>query len=289
MEQFKVLSRFSRYLSVEAAVSDIPAPLQKAINKHWYEGMRGFVKNLYSITRMDLNSLTPEVKTFKRLSQSEIDKITKDDGVLVIVFNYKGSEGVLLLNYHSTDFYQNGREMEGLYIGNSFYRILGRPRNVVTLINKPEVEYTAWAFYFPSGSVMDKVREREARKKGMIRRVPEKFRNNWMKEYDKNGYELDKHKYRDMLQKIREEGGLWAKRLDAAMRDFLQIQSDILAAKKIDDLRYELRDTMKKLNEAAMKSLDTFSTDKDKKAAFDSIEKALSNLKARMKKEGIVK
>ena len=47
MEQFKVLSRFSRYLSVEAAVSDIPQKLKDAANKHWYNGFKGFVQELY--------------------------------------------------------------------------------------------------------------------------------------------------------------------------------------------------------------------------------------------------
>ena len=43
MEQFQVISRFSRYLSVEAAVSDIPQKLKDAANKHWYNGFKGFV------------------------------------------------------------------------------------------------------------------------------------------------------------------------------------------------------------------------------------------------------
>lgn len=179
MEQFKVLSRFSRYLSVEAAVSDIPQKLKDAANKHWYNGFKGFVQELYRSSRMDLNKLTPEVKVFKRLSQSEIDKITKDGGILAIVFSYEGQEGIILCSSRYTDLYSKGREEEGIDLGNGYYRILGRPRNVVTLINKPGIEYTAWALEFPDGDVSDKVEKRAEQKKGAIFRTPEQLQN-WM-------------------------------------------------------------------------------------------------------------
>ena len=286
MEQFKVLSRFSRYLSVEAAVSDIPQKLKDAANKHWYNGFKGFVQELYRSSRMDLNKLTPEVKVFKRLSQSEIDKITKDGGILAIVFSYEGQEGIILCSSRYTDLYSKGREEEGIDLGNGYYRILGRPRNVVTLINKPGIEYTAWALEFPDGDVSDKVEKRAEQKKGAIFRTPEQLQN-WMSNFDKSGYRIDKNKYKEMLQKIREEGGMWAKKMDNVMRAFLDLQNKIVSQKKMDEMRYDLRYAMEAISSAALKSLSSIYSDKEKNELFKKAESEIEKLKKAMKDEGI--
>lgn len=286
MEQFKVLSRFSRYLSVEAAVSDIPQKLKDAANKHWYKGFKGFVQELYRSSRMDLNKLTPEVKVFKRLSQSEIDKITKDGGILAIVFSFEGQEGIILCSSRYTDLYSKGREEEGIDLGNGYYRILGRPRNVVTLINKPGIEYTAWALEFPDGDVSDKVEKRAEQKKGAIFRTPEQLQN-WMSNFDKSGYRIDKNKYKEMLQKIREEGGMWAKKMDNVMRAFLDLQNKIVSQKKMDEMRYDLRYAMEAISSAALKSLSSIYSDKEKNELFKKAESEIEKLKKAMKDKGI--
>ena len=286
MEQFQVISRFSRYLSVEAAVSDIPQKLKDAANKHWYNGFKGFVQELYRSSHMDLNKLTPEVKVFKRLSQSEIDKITKDGGILAIVFSYEGQEGIILCSSRYTDLYSKGREEEGIDLGNGYYRILGRPRNVVTLINKPGIEYTAWALEFPDGDVSDKVEKRAEQKKGAIFRTPEQLQN-WMSNFDKSGYRIDKNKYKEMLQKIREEGGMWAKKLDNVMRAFLDLQNKIVSQKKMDEMRYDLRYAMEAISSAALKSLSSIYSDKEKNELFKKAESEIEKLKKAMKDKGI--
>lgn len=278
MEQFQVISRFSRYLSVEAAVSDIPQKLKDAANKHWYNGFKGFVQELYRSSRMDLNKLTPEVKVFKRLSQSEIDKITKDGGILAIVFSYEGQEGIILCSSRYTDLYSKGREEEGVDLGNGYYRILGRPRNVVALINKPGIEYTAWALEFPDGDVSDKVEKRAEQKKGAIFRTPEQLQN-WMSNFDKSGYRIDKNKYKEMLQKIREEGGMWAKKMDNVMRAFLDLQNKIVSQKKMDEMRYDLRYAMEAISSAALKSLSSIYSDKEKNELFKKAESEIEKLK----------
>lgn len=284
--QNKVLARLSRYLKVEAAVSDIPSELREAVNKHWRDGFKGFVKELYRASRMDLNTLTPEIKVFKRLSQPEIDKCTKDGGLLVIAFNYSYQEGVILLSSGITDLYMKGREEEGVDLGNGYYRILGRPRNVVTLINKPDIEYKAWAFSFPNGSTREKRELRDKQKEGAIFRTPEQFQN-WMSNFDKSGYKIDKNKYKDILKKIREEGGMWVKKVDKVMKDFLDLQSKISAAKKIGNLSYPLKDAMKAISEATMHSWDSWYSDKEREEQFKKAEKQLDYLRERMKKEGI--
>lgn len=286
MEQFQVISRFSRYLSVEAAVSDIPQKLKDAANKHWYNGFKGFVQELYRSSHMDLNKLTPEVKVFKRLSQSEIDKITKDGGILAIVFSYEGQEGIILCSSRYTDLYSKGREEEGIDLGNGYYRILGRPRNVVTLINKPGIEYTAWALEFPDGDVSDKVEKRAEQKKGAIFRTPEQLQN-WMSNFDKSGYRIDKNKYKEMLQKIREEGGMWAKKMDNVMRAFLDLQNKIVSQKKMDEMRYDLRYAMEAISSAALKSLSSIYSDKEKNELFKKAESEIEKLKKAMKDKGI--
>lgn len=286
MEQFQVISRFSRYLSVEAAVSDIPQKLKDAANKHWYNGFKGFVQELYRSSHMDLNKLTPEVKVFKRLSQSEIDKITKDGGILAIVFSYEGQEGIILCSSRYTDLYSKGREEEGIDLGNGYYRILGRPRNVVTLINKPGIEYTAWALEFPDGDVSDKVEKRAEQKKGAIFRTPEQLQN-WMSNFDKSGYRIDKNKYKEMLHKIREEGGMWAKKMDNVMRAFLDLQNKIVSQKKMDEMRYDLRYAMEAISSAALKSLSSIYSDKEKNELFKKAESEIEKLKKAMKDKGI--
>lgn len=286
MEQFKVLSRFSRYLSVEAAVSDIPQKLKDAANEHWYNGFKGFVKELYRESRMDLNKLTPEVKVFKRLSQPEIDRITEDGGILAIVFSYEGQEGIILCSTGYTDLCSKGREQEGIDLGNGYYRILGRPRNVVTLINKPGVEYTAWALKFPDGDVSDKISKRAEQKKGAIFRTPKQLQH-WMTDYDKSGYKVDKYKYREMLKSIREEGGLWAKKVEELMKTFLDLQNKIVTEKKMKDLRYDLQFAMEAISKFSLSTLESWRSDKDREDNFKAAQNRIQQLRTAMKNKGI--
>ena len=248
--------------------------------------MKGFLKDLYRSTRCDLNKLVPEVKTFKRLSQPEINKVVDNRGALVILFKYKGQEGVIFMTYTSTDLYCYGREENGVEIDGSSYRILGRPRNVVTLINRPETEYRAWALSFPDGDVLDKVEQRRKSKEGAILRSPEKYRY-WSNEYDKNGYVVDRYKYKRMLEKMREENGLWANKIDSLMKEYLHIQEQIVKAKKFGSLRYVLKDAMEKISKASIYAIAGYSDDNGKRKCFEEAEKSVENLKKRVQSEGI--
>ena len=71
------------------------------------------------------------------------------------------------------------------------------------------------------------------------------------------------------------------------MKDFLDLQSKIGAAKKIRDLTYPLKDAMKAISEATMLSFDSFYSDKEREAQFKKAEKQLDYLRERMEKEGI--
>lgn len=85
-----------------------------------------------------------------------------------------------------------------------------------------------------------------------------------MSNFDKSGYRIDKNKYKEMLQKIREEGGMWAKKMDNVMRAFLDLQNKIVSQKKMDEMRYDLRYAMEAISSAALKSLSSIYSDKEK-------------------------
>lgn len=68
-----------------------------------------------------------------------------------------------------------------------------------------------------------------------------------------------------MLQKIREEGGMWAKKMDNVMRAFLDLQNKIVFQKKMDEMRFDLRYAMEAISSAALKSLSSIYSDKEKK------------------------
>ena len=284
----KVFARLN--LTTQAAVKDIPADCRAAIEQYFPQGMKTFTKFLYRYTGMDLNKLTPEVKTFKRLSQAEIDKCTENNGALLIQFNYNGQHGIFILTSGITSFYsENKREEEFISVKGRDYRMLGRPKNVVFVINQPETIYKAWAFTFPEGSsTMDLRNQRSENKKGAILRTPKELQY-WLSDYDKSGYRINKNKYKKMLEQIRQEGGIWAKKTDAAMREFLDIQNKAVAAKKLKNITYVLKITMDRINDAVRKSLpSSYYDDKEKAKAFESLESSLMSLRKRAKEEGIL-
>lgn len=132
----------------------------------------------------------------------------------------------------------------------------------------------------------DKVEKRAEQKKGAIFRTPEQLQN-WMSNFDKSGYRIDKNKYKEMLQKIREEGGMWAKKMDNVMRAFLDLQNKIVSQKKMDEMRYDLRYAMEAISSAALKSLSSIYSDKEKNELFKKAESEIEKLKKAMKDKGI--
>ena len=284
----KVFARLN--LTTQAAVKDIPADCRAAIEQYFPQGMKNFTKFLYQHTGMDLNKLTPEVKTFKRLSQAEIDKCTENNGALFIQFNYNGQHGIFILTSGITSFYsENKREGEFISVKGRDYRMLGRPKNVVFVINQPETTYKAWAFTFPEGSsTMDLKNQRRENKKGALFRTPKELQY-WMSDYDKNGYKIDKNKYKKMLELIRQEDGRWAKKTESLMLEFLDIQKKAVAAGKLIDIKYKLQWAMEALSDACLRSLPTsYYDDKEKVKAFDKAEKNMESLRKQAKEEGIL-
>ena len=284
----KVFARLN--LTTQAAVKDIPADCRAVIEQYFPQGMKTFTKFLYHHTGMDLNKLTPEVKTFKRLSQAEIDKCTENNGVLLIQFNYNGQQGIFILTSAITSFYsENKREEEFISVKGRDYRMLGRPKNVVFVINQPETWYKAWAFTFPEGSsTMDLRNQRSENKKGAIFRTPKELQY-WMSDYDKNGYKIEKNKYKKMLEQIRQEDGRWAKKTESLMLEFLDIQKKAIAAKKLDNIKYELQWAMEAISNACLKSLPTsYYDDKERAKAFNKSEEQMEKLKKVAKDNNIL-
>lgn len=282
----KIFERLN--LTTQAAVKDIPADCRAAIEQYFPQGMKTFTKFLYRHIGMDLNTLTPEVKTFKRLSQAEIDKCTENGGALLIQFNYNGQQGIFILTSGITSFYsENKREEEFISVKGRDYRMLGRPKNVVFVINQPETIYKAWAFTFPEGSsTMDLRNQRSENKKGAIFRTPKELQY-WSWNYDKSGYQIDKNKYKKMLEEIRQEGGTWAKKTDSLMRDFLDIQNKTVGSKKFKDLQFYFTDAMEKISNAALRSMAGYYSDKERFKAFDEAEASMKRLKEKVASAGI--
>ena len=282
----KVFARLN--LTTQAAVKDIPADCRAAIEKHFPEGMRGFTKTLYNLIKMDLNKLTPEVKTFKRLNQAEIDKVTENGGALLISFIYKDQEGVILITKSKVYLYMNNFKENIVAIKNKLFEITNKSKNVIQLINQPETVYKAWSLTFPEGSsTMDLRDQRRENKKGAIFRTPKELQQ-WMFTYDKNGYRIDKSKYKEMLEQLHNVNGFWVKKIDPLMQEFLDIQKKAVDAGKLGNIKKDLDFTNEGINDAIARSLDSSYTDKEKQFRFDRAVKRLKELRRAAKDEGIL-
>ena len=80
---------------------------------------------------------------------------------------------------------------------------------------------------------------------------------------------------------------MWAKKMDNVMRAFLDLQNKIVSQKKMDEMRYDLRYAMEAISSAALKSLSSIYSDKEKNELFKKAESEIEKLKKEMKDKGI--
>lgn len=285
VDKLKVQARLDRFNKALAAVSDIPSELKDAINKNYDGGMKDFLRELYIYTRKDLNKLEPKVEVLKRVSQPELEKILKEGSSLVFSFKFKGKSGVLaLFNKYSVRLYIEGKIRPGVEINYRFIDVAKSLRNVGTFLNSPDTEYKAWKFSFPEGSdVREKVDQRYEQKKGAVFRTPKELQN-WMFTFDKSGYKVDKDKYKDILKKLREEKGLWQKKTEELMNEFVKLQNQVISKGKLSSNRYELQEIMKKISAAIVYSLNNYANDREKERSFKVASDALNSLKKEIDK-----
>ena len=91
------MKSFKQYLKeskLTESVSDIPSDLRDLVNKHY--SMNKFTKDIYDASHKDLNELemsSSDIKSGKKISTSDIDKIANDGMYLVVDL---GNEGMLM-------------------------------------------------------------------------------------------------------------------------------------------------------------------------------------------------
>lgn len=283
IDRLKVQARLDRFNAALAAVSDIPSELKDAINKNYGDGMKAFLRELYIYTRKDLNKLEPKVEALKRVSQPELEKILNEGSSLVFSFKFREKSGVLaIFNKYSTRLWIEGRLLPGVDINYRFIDVAKSLRNVGTFLNSPDTEYKAWKLSFPEGSdVREKVDQRYNQKQGAIFRTPKELQS-WMFTFDKSGYKVDKDKYKKLLKTLREEKGLWQKKTEELMNEFVKLQGQIISKGKLSSNRFELQETMKKISAAIVYSLNDYANDREKERAFKVASDALNSLKKEM-------
>ena len=283
----KVLARLDRFRKVEAAISDIPNDLMDAIKEEWEIRLREFPELLYKCTKKDLRKLEVDKKTYTHLSDSEIRKIVDEGSALMVHFKYKKQKGIFLIGKYDGVYRSDRNPHYWVEIDRKIYNFVsGRLEPFLAVLNIPGLKYKAWILSFPDGDVSDKVKNREETRKSMPWRYPFNKRNTELF-YDKNGYIIDIDKYNNILYELKKGKGKWAKEVEFLMSEFVEIQKDIMYAKKMNLFRSDLKKVMEKINEAVMCSLDETTSDGSKERAFKEAKKFLEELDKRMIKEGI--
>ena len=260
------------------AVADIPADLKEVINKHYHSGMKQFLDDVYRSTSKDLNDLEMSNDNFIRttkIKESDLNDVVKErDKILVInVFERDNDMGVIYLGAYMTDYYLNKRETEHFEVNYRNYRILGRPRNVATILNAEGITYKAWIIDLSKAkSTEDLQRQRREAQENIIKR----YDCGW--NLDKSGYQVDKSKYKKMLAALKKEGNVYVDRISKISAEYFDVLSKLDKSKS--GISFSINDAAEAMKNAIAASVDTIWNDNKKiTSKIDDFERLVKKLK----------
>lgn len=260
------------------AVADIPADLKEVINKHYPSGMKRFLEKVYKCTSRDLNDLEISNDNFIRttkIKESDLNDVVKErDKILVInVFERNNDMGLIYLSSFITDYYLNKRETEHFEINYRNYRLLGRPRNVATVLNAEGITYKAWIIDLSKAkSTADLQRQRREAQENIVKR----YDYGW--DLDKSGYYVDKNKYKKMLTALKNEGNVYVDRISKISAEYFDILSKLDKSK--GGISFSINDAANAMKIAISASIDTIWNDNKKiTSKIDDFERLVKKLK----------
>ena len=259
-------------------VADIPADLKEVINKHYRNGMKQFLEQVYRSTSRDLNDLEMSNDNFIRttkIKESDLNDVVKErDKILVInVFERNNDMGVIYLSASTTDYYLNKRETEQFEVNYRNYRLLGRPRNVATILNAEGITYKAWIIDLSKAkSTEDLQRQRREAQENIVRR----YDYGW--NLDKSGYHVDKSKYKKMLADLKSEGNVYVDRISKISTEFFDVLSKLDKSKS--GISFSINGVAEAMKLAIEASVDTIWNDNKKiTSKIDDFERLVKKLK----------
>ena len=276
------MKTFKQFLAesvrLNEAVADIPADLKEVINKHYYGGMKYFLDRVYGSTSRDLNDLEMSNDNFIRttkIKESDLNDVVKErDKILVInVFEHNNDMGVIYLSASITDYYLNKREEEHFEVNYRNYRLLGRPRNVATVLNAEGVTYKAWIIDLSKAKdTWDLRRQRSEAQKNIVKR----YDYGW--NLDKSGYEVNKNKYKKMLASLKNEGNVYVDRISKISAEYFDVLSKLDKSK--GGISFSINDAAEAMKNAIAASVDTIWNDNKKiTSKIDDFERLVKKLK----------
>lgn len=255
MKSFKVF--------LKESVSDIPSDLRSLVNKHY--SMNKFTKDIYNASHKDLNELemsSNDIKSGKKISTADIDKIANDGMYLVVDL---GNEGMLMAGKGMWNkIHNNGRRHDDIWVNGRTYNI-DSTRNIASVLNTDQFKDAKyWLIDLSKAkSTEDLRKERYEAQKGIIQR----YNDGWYGTKDKSGYIVDRHKYNEMLQKLKIAGNDYVNqlseisaRLFKAMANPNTKEHSYDIGKAIDAIKTATQESVNKYSDA------TYVKDKIKKA-----------------------
>lgn len=254
------MKSFKQFL--KESVSDIPSDLRDLVNKHC--GMSKFTKEIYDASHKDLNELemkSSDIKSGKKISTADIDKIANDGIYLVVDL---GADGMLLAGKGMWNgVYDGKKRFNDVYANGRNYGV-DSSKNIATVLNTDKFKDAKyWLIDLSKAkSTEDLRKERQEAQKGIIQRY-----DGWYGTKDKSGYIVDRHKYNEMLQKLKMEGNDYVNQLSEISARLFKAMANPKAkehsydiGKAIDAIQTATRESVNKYSDA------TYVKDKIKKA-----------------------
>ncbi len=248
MKSFKQYLRESKLLA--ESVSDIPNDLRDLVNKHC--GMDKFTKEIYDASHKDLNELemsNSDIKSGKKISTADIDKIAKDGIYLVVDL---GADGMLLAGKGMWNgVYDGKKRFNDVYVNGRNYGV-DSSKNIATVLNTDKFKDAKyWLIDLSKAkSTEDLRKERQEAQKGIIQR----YNDSWYGPLDKSGYRVDRHKYEEMLQKLKMEGNDYVNQLSEISSRFFKA----MANSKAKEHPYDIRNAIDAIQAATKESVSSY-------------------------------
>lgn len=268
---------FNRLNIAVAAVRDMPADLQEAIDKNI--GMRNFTKWLYSVSHRDLNELQMGRDAFtksKKISSKDFSEATNSSNgkcMVIEIFKNGESQGIFAVYGYYIIYYNKGRQYQAYWVDNANLDVHSI-RNLVRILKAEGITYIIWTIDLSKGKdTTDLKNQRREAQQGII----ERYKDSWANK-DKSGYEINRHKYRDMLRELKQAGNEYMDKIAKQSARFFDLQSKAAKAGKAEQVRWKSEYVIKSLAEALNEAVSSFANPKEIDKAINRLSGEIDNL-----------
>ena len=268
------MKSFKQYL--KESVSDIPNDLRDLVNKHC--GMSKFTKEIYDASHKDLNELEMsdvDIKSGKKISTADIDKIAKDGMYLVVDL---GADGMLLAGKGMWNgVYDGKKRFNDVYANGRNYGV-DSSKNIATVLNTDKFKDAKyWLIDLSKAkSTEDLRKERQEAQKGIVQR----YMSNWgWSSKDKSGYEVDRHKYERMLQELKKAGNDYVNQLSEISARLFKA----MAKSEVKEHKWDIEKAVEAIQKATVASVSSYEDATDVKEKIRKADEYVKTLEKYIK------